>query len=79
MDEKVYIIGPIELLKTTFPQHDFSHARTSLDGTEAVIEEDIASAQDHFDKELLFMDHAEAVEYLNDPEMAGVWYVEVPE
>ncbi len=79
MDESVYIIGPLASLQAAFPQHDFTHARKSLDGLQAVIDVPSESAQEHFDTDLMFLTHEEAVEYLNDPDMAGIWYEEVNE
>ncbi|NUN68823.1 MAG: hypothetical protein HUU02_03835 [Bacteroidetes bacterium] len=71
----MYLIGPLELLKQLFPSHDWSHARVSLDGSEGVIEAVVTPEIDQkLQAEGVFvLDHAEAIAYLNDPDMIGIW------
>ncbi len=74
--DTIYFIGSLAVLKQLFPSHDFSHVRTSLDGVNAVIEE---QPTDDMQKDLIAqkvqcLSHDDAVAYLNDPKQSGVWY-----
>ncbi len=74
----MYLIGSLELLKQLFPSHDWEHARVSLDGAEGVIEAEVTPEieQGLQGEGVLVLEHADAIEYLNDPDMIGIW---VPE
>lgn len=83
--EKKYIIGKVQDLREIFPDHDFDHARTSLDGSLVVIDEEfeIGDPSESFVEdlresyELEVLSHEEAVAKLNGAESSGVWY-EIP-
>lgn len=76
---KKYLIGSIEALQFHFPEHDFSHARKSLDGTQAVIEESVSEelVSDINADDILTLPHEEALEYLNDMDNVGIWYTPI--
>jgi|GEM_PF-5084128 len=72
----LYLIGPLEVLKGQFSAHDFSHARTSLDGVNAVIREDVT---DDLQKALetqgvQCLDHDDTIALLNGTASSGIWY-----
>lgn len=77
----MYLIGPVSILMEQFPNHDFSHARKSIPGDEVVIEEEIsADLQDQLEYQgVLCLNHEDTINYLNDSEMAGIWFPEEEE
>lgn len=77
MDTKLYLVGNKNELQSRYPNYDWDHARKSLAGDEAVIEEEITPAQqDYLESNGIYcLTHAEAIEYLNDPSMEGIWYI----
>jgi hypothetical protein len=72
----MYIIGPLVYLREQFPDHDLTFARKNLDETEVVIEDEISlDKQDELESNsVLCLSHEDAIDYLNDPDMAGIWY-----
>ncbi|KAB2967512.1 hypothetical protein [Zoogloea sp.] len=67
----------MNILKEVFPEHDWEHARKSVDGTEAVIEYEVTPDLEQFlaAEEVIALEHQEAVEYLSDPDQEGIWYI----
>jgi hypothetical protein len=80
MEEK-YLIGPISVLQELYPDHDFDHARKSLDGNQCVIEKEVD--QDTIEllesENVLVLSHSEAIEHLNSELSTGLWYEPVIE
>jgi len=79
MDSKLYLIGSLFDLQTLFPDHDFDHARKSLDGLLCVIEKEVT------DEEILALEsdnilvctHEEALQILNGETSENVWYTKI--
>ncbi|MEW5799962.1 MAG: hypothetical protein AB1728_13255 [Bacteroidota bacterium] len=74
----MYFIGSKEILQERFPELDWEHRRVSIDGSEAVVEYDCDADADivaELEAEgILALTHDDALEYLNHPDMEGVWF-----
>ncbi|MFZ4620977.1 MAG: hypothetical protein ACOYNS_10480 [Bacteroidota bacterium] len=89
--ESKYIIGNLSVLQAIFPDHNFSHARLSLDGTQCVIESDLVDDLNSLEAiapgevsqddllELEILTHGQALAFLNAPDQEGVWYEPIAE
>lgn len=81
MDSK-YLIGSLAVLQNLYPDHDFDHARKSLDGSLCVIErpvdaDDVSLLES---ENVLVLTHEEALTVLNSKASENVWYkkIEMP-
>jgi len=80
--ESKYLIGSLSTLKDLYPDHDFDHARKSLDGLQCVIELEIDedTTIELESQNVLVATHEEALAILNGKNSEGVWYqkIEMP-
>ena len=72
----MYLIGLLQFLQNEFPDHDFSHARTSIPGDEVVFAQEVTADQQLYleANNVFCLNHSETLEYLNDPLMDGIWH-----